>query len=84
VPLSTTVAIQFVPLLAICAVIATFTRRRAGFSLPGGPDLRPVRDLVRGGGDGDPSGVLTLRRSYLKDGLKLHNGLASADRFAVL
>ena len=23
------------------------------------PDLRPVRDLVRGGGDGDPGGVLT-------------------------
>ena len=47
-------------------------------------DLRPVRDLVRGGGDGDPGGVLTLRRSYLKDGLKLHNGLASAGRSAVL
>ena len=47
-------------------------------------DLRPVRDLVRGGGDGDPGGVLTLRRSYLKDGLKLHNGLASAGRPAVL
>jgi pimeloyl-ACP methyl ester carboxylesterase len=35
VPLSTIVAIQFVPLLAICAVIATFTRRRTGSSLPG-------------------------------------------------
>lgn len=35
VPLSTLVAIQFVPLLAICAVIATFTWRRTGSSLPG-------------------------------------------------
>jgi hypothetical protein len=35
VPLSTIVAIQFVPLLAICAVIATFTWRRTGTSLPG-------------------------------------------------
>jgi pimeloyl-ACP methyl ester carboxylesterase len=35
VPLSTIIAIQFVPLLAICAVIATFTWRRTGSSLPG-------------------------------------------------
>jgi pimeloyl-ACP methyl ester carboxylesterase len=35
VPLSTIVAIQFVPLLAICAGIATFTWRRTGSSLPG-------------------------------------------------
>jgi hypothetical protein len=35
-PLSTIVAIQFIPLLAICAVIATFTWRRTGSSLPGG------------------------------------------------
>ena len=35
VPLSTIVAIQFVPLLAMCAVIATFTWRRTGSSLPG-------------------------------------------------
>jgi len=35
VPLSTTVAIQFVPLLAIVAIIATFTWRRTGSSLPG-------------------------------------------------
>jgi pimeloyl-ACP methyl ester carboxylesterase len=35
VPLSTIVAMQFVPLLAICAVIATFTWRRTGSSLPG-------------------------------------------------
>jgi hypothetical protein len=35
VPLSTIVAIQFVPLLAIVAVIATFTIRRTGSSLPG-------------------------------------------------
>ena len=35
VPLSTIVAIQFVPLLAICAVIATFTWRRTGSSLQG-------------------------------------------------
>jgi pimeloyl-ACP methyl ester carboxylesterase len=35
VPLSTIVAIQFVPLLAICAAIATFTWRRTGSSLPG-------------------------------------------------
>ncbi|WP_375763168.1 alpha/beta hydrolase family protein [Bradyrhizobium sp. Pha-3] len=35
VPLSTIVANQFVPLLAIVAVIATFTWRRTGSSLPG-------------------------------------------------
>ncbi|WP_246801192.1 alpha/beta hydrolase [Bradyrhizobium genosp. L] len=35
VPLSTIVAIQFVPLLGIVAVIATFTWRRTGSSLPG-------------------------------------------------
>jgi pimeloyl-ACP methyl ester carboxylesterase len=35
VPLSTIIAIQFMPLLAICAVIATFTWRRTGSSLPG-------------------------------------------------
>ncbi len=35
VPLSTIVAIQFIPLLATCAVIATFTWRRTGSSLPG-------------------------------------------------
>jgi pimeloyl-ACP methyl ester carboxylesterase len=35
VPLSTIVAIQFAPLLGICAVIATFTWRRTGSSLPG-------------------------------------------------
>ena len=35
VPLSTIVAIQFVPLLAIVAAIATFTWRRTGTSLPG-------------------------------------------------
>jgi pimeloyl-ACP methyl ester carboxylesterase len=35
VPLSTIVAIQFVPLLAIVAIIATFTWRRTGASLPG-------------------------------------------------
>ena len=35
VPLSTIVAIQFVPLLAIAAIIATFAWRRTGSSLPG-------------------------------------------------
>jgi hypothetical protein len=35
VPLSTIVAIQFVPLMAIAGVIATFTWRRTGSSLPG-------------------------------------------------
>jgi len=35
VPLATIVAIQFVPLLAIAAIIATFTWRRTGSSLPG-------------------------------------------------
>jgi hypothetical protein len=35
VPLSTIIAIQFVPLLAIAAIIATFTWRRTGSSLPG-------------------------------------------------
>jgi pimeloyl-ACP methyl ester carboxylesterase len=35
VPLATIVAIQFVPLLVIVAIIATFTWRRTGSSLPG-------------------------------------------------
>ncbi len=35
VPLSTIIAIQFVPLLGIAAIIATFTWRRTGSSLPG-------------------------------------------------
>jgi len=35
VPLSTIIAIQFVPLFAIAAIIATFTWRRTGSSLPG-------------------------------------------------
>jgi len=35
VPLSTIVAIQFVPLLAIAAIVATFTWRRTGSCLPG-------------------------------------------------
>jgi pimeloyl-ACP methyl ester carboxylesterase len=35
VPLSTIVAIQFVPLLAIVGVLATYTWRRTGSSLPG-------------------------------------------------
>jgi pimeloyl-ACP methyl ester carboxylesterase len=35
VPLNTIVAIQFLPVLAIVAVIATFTWRRTGSSLPG-------------------------------------------------
>jgi pimeloyl-ACP methyl ester carboxylesterase len=35
VPLSTIIAIQFVPVFAICAIIATFTWRRTGSSLPG-------------------------------------------------
>ena len=35
VPLSTIIAIQFIPLLAIIAVISTFTWRRTGSSLPG-------------------------------------------------
>jgi pimeloyl-ACP methyl ester carboxylesterase len=35
VPLNTIVAIQFVPLFAVVAVIATFTWRRTGSSLPG-------------------------------------------------
>jgi pimeloyl-ACP methyl ester carboxylesterase len=35
VPLSTIIAIQFVPLLATVAIISTFTWRRTGSSLPG-------------------------------------------------
>ncbi len=35
VPLSTIIAIQFVPLFAIVGIIATFTWRRTGSSLPG-------------------------------------------------
>jgi pimeloyl-ACP methyl ester carboxylesterase len=34
-PLSTVIAIQFVPLLAACAAISTFTWRRTGSSVPG-------------------------------------------------
>jgi hypothetical protein len=34
VPLSTIVVIPFIPLLGICAIIATFTWRRTGSSLP--------------------------------------------------
>jgi pimeloyl-ACP methyl ester carboxylesterase len=35
VPLSTIIAIQFIPLLAIVGIISTFTWRRTGSSLPG-------------------------------------------------
>jgi hypothetical protein len=35
IPLNTIVAIQFVPLLAMVAIISTFTWRRTGTSLPG-------------------------------------------------
>jgi hypothetical protein len=35
VPLNTIIAMQFVPLLAMVAVVATFTIRRTGSSLPG-------------------------------------------------
>jgi hypothetical protein len=35
VPLSTIIAIQFIPLLAIIGIISTFTWRRTGTSLPG-------------------------------------------------
>jgi tryptophan-rich sensory protein len=35
VPLSTIIAITFVPLFAIAGIIATFTWRRTGSSLPG-------------------------------------------------
>jgi hypothetical protein len=35
VPLSTIIAIQFIPLLVIIGVISTFTWRRTGTSLPG-------------------------------------------------
>jgi pimeloyl-ACP methyl ester carboxylesterase len=35
VPLSTIIGIQFIPLLAVIAVISTFTWRRSGTSLPG-------------------------------------------------
>jgi hypothetical protein len=35
VPLSTIIAMQFVPLLAFVAIVATFTIRRTGSSLPG-------------------------------------------------
>ena len=57
-PLSTIVAIQFVPLLAICAVIATFTWRRTGSSLPGALICGLFVHLVRGGGHGHAGGVL--------------------------
>jgi pimeloyl-ACP methyl ester carboxylesterase len=78
VPLSTIVAIQFVPLLAICAIIATFTWRRTGSSLPGalicGVFVTSISWRER-----------PLRpRSKLKDGLKLHNALAFARALAVL
>ena len=80
VPLSTIVAIQFVPLLAICAVIATFTWRRTGSSLPGALicGLFVTWYVV--------AGTATQAAFYLrpKDGLKLHSALAFAGRSAVL
>jgi hypothetical protein len=56
VPLSTIVAIQFVPLLAICAALHLAADR---LQPAGRPDLRALRDFVRGGGNGDTGGFLT-------------------------
>jgi hypothetical protein len=50
--------IYLVPLLAICAVIADLHPAADRLQPAGRPDLRPVRDLVRGGEDGDLGGVL--------------------------
>jgi len=60
----------------------TFTRRQTGFSLPGIPNLAPVRELA--GGPARPPRWRSHLRSNPKNGLKLHNGLASAGRSAVL
>jgi hypothetical protein len=58
VPLSTIVAIQFVPLLAIAAVIDLHL---AAYRLEpaGRPDLRNLRHLVCGGGHRHAGGVLS-------------------------
>jgi hypothetical protein len=47
----------FVPPLAICAVIATFTRRRTGSSLPGAL-IAAFRHVVRRSGYRHPGCVL--------------------------
>jgi hypothetical protein len=62
VPLSTIVVIQFVPLSAIAAIIATFTWRRT-LQPARRPDLRAPGHLVCGGGHGDPGGVLERFRA---------------------
>jgi len=78
VPLSTIIAIQFVPLFAIVAIIATFTWRRTGSSLPGAL----ICGLLSPGmwWQAPPP----RRRSRPKDGLKLHSALAFASASAVL
>ena len=53
VPLSTIVAIQFVPLLAIVAVIATFYLAADRLEPARRPDRGTVRDLVHRGRHGD-------------------------------
>ena len=63
VPLSTIVAIQFVPLSGDLRRDRDLHLAADRLQPAGRPDLRPVRDLVRGGGDGDPGGILILRRS---------------------
>ena len=78
VPLSTIVAIQFVPLLAIAAVIATFTWRRTGSSLPGA-----LICGISSPGTWWPA-PRPRQRSRPKDRLKLHSGLAFASAPAVL
>ena len=61
VPLSTIVAIQFVPLLAICRHHRDLHLAAHRLQPAGRPDLRPVRHLVRGGGHGHAGGVLSQK-----------------------
>jgi len=61
VPLSTIVAIQFVPLLAIAAIVATSPGGAPDRACPGALICGLFRDLVRGGGHRHAGGVLNQK-----------------------
>ena len=85
VPLSTIVAIQFVPLLAICGHHRHLHLAADRLEPAGRPDLRTVRHLVRGGRhDGARQAAFVERAEKRSDGLKLHSALAFAEALAVL
>ena len=62
VPLSTIVAIQFVPLLGDLRRDRDLHLAADRLQPARRPDLRPVRDLVRGGRHRHPGGVLSSKR----------------------